>query len=47
MLISLHWRKKTVPKNKLNETEKEEILTVVKREEYVDLPPIQIILNLV
>ncbi|MEK5393416.1 IS3 family transposase [Margalitia sp. FSL K6-0131] len=35
--------KRPVPKNKLSEKEKEEILTVVKQEEYVDLPPTQIV----
>ena len=32
-----------VPKNKLSEEEKEEILTVVTQEEYADLPPTQIV----
>ncbi len=35
--------KRPVPKNKLSEEEKEGILTVVKQEEYVDLPPTQIV----
>lgn len=35
--------KRPVPKNKLSEEEKVEILTVVKQEEYVDLPPTQIV----
>lgn len=35
--------KRPVPQNKLTEKEKEEILTVVKHKEYVDLPPTQIV----
>ena len=35
--------KRPVPKNKLSEEEKTEILRVVKQEEYVDLPPTQIV----
>lgn len=35
--------KRPVPKSKLSEEEKEEILNVVKQEEYVDLPPTQIV----
>jgi len=35
--------KRPVPKNKLSEEEKESILTVVKQEEYADLPPTQIV----
>ncbi|GAE36159.1 mobile element protein [Halalkalibacter akibai JCM 9157] len=35
--------KRPVPKNKISEEEKEEILTVVKQEEYADLPPTQIV----
>ncbi len=35
--------KRPTPKNKLSEEEKEEILTVVKQEEYADLPPTQIV----
>lgn len=35
--------KRPVPKNKLSEKEKEEILEVVKQEEYADLPPTQIV----
>ncbi|MDC3426381.1 helix-turn-helix domain-containing protein, partial [Aquibacillus sp. 3ASR75-11] len=32
-----------VPKNKLSEAEREEILTVVNQEAYADLPPTQIV----
>lgn len=32
-----------VPKNKLSNEEKEEIITVVKQEEFADLPPTQIV----
>ncbi|MHC8516061.1 helix-turn-helix domain-containing protein [Sporosarcina sp. ITBMC105] len=35
--------KRPVPKNKLSEEEKEEIITVVKQEDFVDLPPTQIV----
>ncbi len=35
--------KRPVSKNKLSSEEKEEILTVVKQEEYADLPPTQIV----
>ena len=35
--------KRPAPKNKLSEEEKEAILTVVTQEEYVDLPPTQIV----
>lgn len=31
------------PKNKLSQKEKDEIITIVKKEEYVDLPPTQIV----
>src|SRR5699024_8271496 len=31
------------PKNKLSQKEKNEIITIVKKEEYVDLPPTQIV----
>ncbi|KYC96146.1 hypothetical protein B4102_3552 [Heyndrickxia sporothermodurans] len=35
--------KRSVPKNKLSEEEKKEILRVVKQDEYADLPPTQIV----
>jgi len=35
--------KRPVPKNKLTDEEKNEIITVVKQEEYADLPPTQIV----
>jgi putative transposase len=35
--------KRPTPKNKLSQEEKEEIITIVKQEEYVDLPPTQIV----
>jgi putative transposase len=33
------------PKNKLTKEEKQEILEVVKKEEFTDLPPTQIVQN--
>lgn len=35
--------KRPIPKNKLSEEERTEILTVVKQDEYADLPPTQIV----
>lgn len=35
--------KRPTPKNKLSQEEKAEIITIVKQEEYVDLPPTQIV----
>lgn len=35
--------KRPTPKNKLSQEEKDEIITIVKQEEYVDLPPTQIV----
>lgn len=35
--------KRPMPKNKLTKEEREEILKVVKQEEYTDLPPTQIV----
>lgn len=37
--------KRPVPKNKLSEEEKKEILEVVTQEEYADLPPTQIVVT--
>lgn len=35
--------RRSAPKNKLSEEERAEILTVVKQEEFADLPPTQIV----